>query len=107
MGAQPDYWFDWLIRQRFAHHAEDERVALVGTLLQVRDRVLHYADIASGSRVLDLGWGTGLLAFGAVERREVGESLAQAYVEYMSELVARFGLRQRVPVAWIKGVRQE
>ena len=39
--------------------------------------------------------------------REVGESLAQAYVAYMGELVARFGRRQRVPVAWVYGVRQE
>lgn len=90
-----------MVRHRFAHHPEDEQVALVRALLQVRDRVLHYAEIASGSRVLDLGCGTGLLAFGAVERvgpdgRVVGVDISAANVGFCKDMAAREGLSQRM-----------
>lgn len=38
--------------------------------------------------------------------RVVGAAQAQAYVEFMAELVARYGQRRRAPVAWLYGVRE-
>ncbi|MEW6045641.1 MAG: hypothetical protein AB1609_04050 [Bacillota bacterium] len=38
--------------------------------------------------------------------RTIGEAQRQAYTEFMAELVARHGQRQRIPVAWLYGVRE-
>lgn len=63
-----DQWAEWLIETRFQHESEEQRRKALQYLSNVRDRVLDQADIKEGDNVLDVGTGTGLLAFGAVER---------------------------------------
>lgn len=99
--ASGDRWFDWLVRQRFAHLPENERVALARRLRQVRDRVLQYGGIAPGDRVLDVGCGTGLLAFGAVDRvcpngRVIGVDISAANVAFCMDMAAREGPSQQM-----------
>jgi ubiquinone/menaquinone biosynthesis C-methylase UbiE len=61
-------WAEWLLETRFAGMTEDEREAALRALAATRDRVLAGAALRDGDDVLDLGAGTGLLAFGALER---------------------------------------
>lgn len=61
-------WSSWLERTRFAHLSQEQREQTLRWLLTVRDIVLEKAQIQKGDRVIDLGTGTGLLAFGVLEK---------------------------------------
>ena len=66
-------WTEWLGSSRFAHLTETQKQQTLAWLLQVRDKILDRADIKSGDTIIDIGAGTGLLAFGAYERlKETG-----------------------------------
>ncbi len=69
--AHLDCRAEWLIRTRFQHESPDEAAEALTYLGNVRDRVLENAALREGETILDVGTGTGLLAFGALER--VGE----------------------------------
>jgi len=62
-----DKWAKWLLHRR---HGEDPEAleATLETLYSFRDRVLANACVAPEDRVLDVGCGDGLIAFGALER---------------------------------------
>jgi arsenite methyltransferase len=67
VSKKPDRWAAWLLEQR---DGGDPRV-LEGRLPELsrfRDTVLDNASIADGEVVLDVGTGTGLVGFGALER---------------------------------------
>jgi SAM-dependent methyltransferase len=61
-----DRWAEWLLRRRFggAEISSEEAAGLAA----VRDRVLDNARLQPGARLLDVGAGDGLIAFGALER---------------------------------------
>jgi ubiquinone/menaquinone biosynthesis C-methylase UbiE len=67
MTKQPDRWAAWLLEHR---DGGDPRVLerLLPELHRFRDTVLDNASIADGDVVLDVGTGTGLIGFGALER---------------------------------------
>lgn len=60
-------WSDWLLKSRFAYMTEKQKKETLQWLLNVRDAVLHNANIKPDDIVIDLGTGTGLLAFGALD----------------------------------------
>ena len=60
-------WTDWLNNTRFSSFSEEQRAQTFGWLFSVRDRVLANAKLNSGNVVVDIGTGTGLLAFGAYD----------------------------------------
>lgn len=61
-----DLWLTWLEHRRAAG-AEGQR-NLEGGMARLRDQLLDLTDVKEGETVLDVGTGTGLIAFGALER---------------------------------------
>jgi arsenite methyltransferase len=70
--GRPDRWADWLISGRSRGLDQRQARAMDTALGRVRDRVLAGVRLRKGMSVLDVGAGTGLLAFDACRR--VGES---------------------------------
>ena len=62
-----DQWAQWLLARRDGHSTE-LRARHAPGLAAFRDGVLDRADLAPGDTVLDVGCGTGLIAFGALDR---------------------------------------
>lgn len=58
-------WTDWLLNSRFSYMSETQKKQTLLWLIEVRDKVLARAGLKSGDTVMDIGSGTGLLAFGA------------------------------------------
>lgn len=68
MGNQnQDRWTQWLLYQRFGGDSQRLK-AMLEFLSKIRDNVLQHAKIKEGNRVLDVGCGDGLIAFGALDR---------------------------------------
>jgi SAM-dependent methyltransferase len=62
-----DRWAEWLAERRFGGDPELRQRSL-SKLAAVRDTVLERAALAEGERLLDVGCGEGLIAFGALDR---------------------------------------
>lgn len=60
-------WSQWLLKSRFSYMTEEQKQQTLQWLLSVRDAVLHNANIRPSDTVIDLGTGTGLLGFGALD----------------------------------------
>ena len=67
MTAKPDIWSEWLLSRRTGGDPEMRRKVLEN-LAPIRDRVIDGAHLQPGARVLDVGCGDGLIAFGILER---------------------------------------
>ena len=59
-------WSNWLLKSRFDYMTEEQKQQTLQWLESVRNAVLSNADIKPNDVVIDLGTGTGLLAFGAL-----------------------------------------
>ena len=63
-------WTEWLHKNRFAGQTPEMIEQTTKWLEAVRDVILVYADIKPTDTVLDIGTGTGLLAFKALELQQ-------------------------------------
>jgi arsenite methyltransferase len=63
-----DHWSDWLVRTRFSGWPQEEVARVLADLESVRDAVLDHVRIRADDTVVDVGTGTGLIAFGALAR---------------------------------------
>ena len=61
-------WLQWLNNTRFSSMSDDEKSNFDKSLNYIRDNVLNIAQIQPNEKVIDIGTGTGLLAFGALEK---------------------------------------
>ena len=61
-------WSTWLKKTRFSYMSEVQKEQTLNWLLTVRDSVLMLADIKENHKVADFGCGSGLLAFGVLEK---------------------------------------
>lgn len=61
-------WTQWLHQSRFSYMTEAQIEQTLMWLFQVRDLILDRASIQNGDTIIDIGAGTGLMAFGAYER---------------------------------------
>ena len=64
---QLDRWAAWLLSRRDGGDPE-QRARAMEYPLPIRERVLDQAQLMPGDRVLDVGGGDGLIAFGAIDR---------------------------------------
>jgi arsenite methyltransferase len=85
-----DPWARWLLQDR--HNGNEEQLrATLERLLPVRDWVLQNADLTEGDIVLDVGAGTGLIAFGALE--QVGPEGKVIFLDASQSLLDHCGAR--------------
>lgn len=60
-------WSKWLLKTRFNYMTEEQKQQTLKWLLSVRDTVLYNANLKKSDTIIDLGTGTGLLGFGALD----------------------------------------
>lgn len=60
-------WSEWLKKSRFSYMSDEQKEQTLRWLMLVRDKVLTRANIDKKDTVIDIGTGTGLLAFGAYD----------------------------------------
>ncbi|MFH0702051.1 MAG: methyltransferase domain-containing protein [bacterium] len=60
-------WTEWLKNSRFSYMNEIQKEQTLRWLFQVRDKILDRACLKSGDTLIDIGTGTGLLAFKAYD----------------------------------------
>jgi ubiquinone/menaquinone biosynthesis C-methylase UbiE len=62
-----DQWARWVLHEQFGGHP-DGHDRFFERMAPIRERVLDNAAVRPGGTVLDVGCGSGLIAFGALER---------------------------------------
>lgn len=67
MTATVKTWTEWLKHSRFSYMNEEQKEQTFRWLSSVKDKILERANIKSDDVIIDVGTGTGLLAFGAYE----------------------------------------
>lgn len=80
-------WSEWLKKSRVEGLSEDQQQQAYTWLNSVRDKVLDRANIKPDDTLIDIGTGTGLLAFGAYERlKNTGKVIASdAFADCVEE----------------------
>ena len=61
-------WTQWLSETRFSHMNEIQIQQTFNWLFALRDIVISKANIKNGDKIIDIGCGSGLLAFGIIEK---------------------------------------
>ena len=92
MSAQSqDQWAQWVLHRQFGGDPEKQKTGLEA-MYPVRDRVLANARLAAGDIVLDIGCGSGLIAFGALD--QVGPQGKVIFSDISQDLLATVSLHR-------------
>ena len=98
MSQQRDLWSEWLLNRRFGGNAEQMK-ATMDYLHPVREKVLHHASLGEGERLLDVGCGDGLIAFGALEKsktvRVIFSDISQDLLNHAQTLAHQMDILDR------------
>lgn len=93
-----DIWSDWLLYRRHARDS-DCRDQGMEYLRPIRDRVLEHASLTEGDKIVDVGCGDGLIAFGALEKINTGTAvfvdISQAMLDHCKGIAEKLGLLHR------------
>jgi arsenite methyltransferase len=81
----PDPWYEWLTRHRQGGAAPNP--TLGQDVARYRDRVLLGARLQPGVKLVDVGCGGGLVAFGAID--QIGPSLQVVFCDISAALLQR------------------
>ncbi len=65
--ADCENWLQWLNETRFSSMSDEEKSNFDKSLNYIRDKILDFAKISPDDKIIDIGTGTGLLAFGAAD----------------------------------------
>lgn len=86
-------WSEWLNNTRFSSASETDKQQMVALLTEIKDKVLDRAGLKPDDIILDIGTGTGLLAFGAYERLKNLNSTKphNSFRNFFSNLLKRNG----------------
>jgi len=75
-------WSEWLKSSRFSYMSEEQKEQTFRWLSLVKDKIIDRSNLKPDDTLLDIGTGTGLLAFGAYDfLRQHGKVIASDYVE--------------------------
>ncbi len=91
-----DIWAEWIRTRRTGGDAEFER-RMLEELAKVRDRILDNAEVATDDRLLDVGCGNGLIAFGGLNRGAdvVFADVSRVLLDDCREIAEAAGLADR------------
>jgi arsenite methyltransferase len=93
-----DRWSRWITERRFAGDPATREEVFTTLLVPIRERVLDAAEPIEGSRVLDVGCGDGLIAFGALDRQAatvVFTDISRPLLEECRQLAEAAGVTDR------------
>ncbi len=98
-GQTQDQWAQWLLQRR--HGGDPEQLQeMLQALFQIRDKVLHHAQLAQGETLLDVGCGDGLIAFGALplvgeQGKVIFSDISQDLLDHCQALANQMGALDR------------
>jgi arsenite methyltransferase len=97
--ANRDIWSRWLLERRFGGDQAAMQEALANYLYPWRDKVLLHANLQEGDRLLDVGCGDGLIAFGALEKaqtsRVIFSDISQDLLDHAQSLAREMKVHDR------------
>lgn len=93
-----DIWKQWLLHRRDV--TDEQRAIAQDRFKELRDKVLDKAELVETNVLLDVGTGTGLIAFGALERigengRVIFSDISSDCLDHCRSLVEELGLLDR------------
>lgn len=68
MSDNGNSWSEWLNNTRFSYSSEEDKQETLAWLYGIRDKILDKSRLKEGETIIDIGTGTGMLAFGAYKK---------------------------------------
>jgi len=97
--SNKDMWSQWLLHRRFGGDKTAMQEALTKYLYPWRDKILSHANLGEGEKLLDVGCGDGLIAFGALEKvdtsRVIFSDISQDLLDHSQSLARETNLLER------------
>ncbi len=93
-----DMWSQWLLKRRFG--GDPRRMQeMLGCLYPIRDKILSRVQLDDGARLLDVGCGDGLIAFGALEKfpacRVIFSDISDDLLQHVERLAQEMNVQDR------------
>lgn len=98
MASTHDQWAQWLLARRHGGD-EDALQFMLESLIPVREKVLENCALVGDETLLDVGCGDGLIAFGALDKLDVGKvifsDISTDLLAHVQTLVKSMGVADR------------
>lgn len=93
-----DMWSQWLLKRRFGGDPQRMQETL-NCLYPIRDKILNRVQLNGGERLLDVGCGDGLIAFGALDKfpacRAIFSDISDDLLQYAELLTQEMNVQDR------------